>query len=104
MPSVSQAIRQDKLQMLAETGLEVQTLPSITELIDGRALQDQIRPVSPDELLGREAVDLASPEVAGTYTGKTVMITGAGGSIGSELTRQVIAAGPKRLVLFEQGR
>jgi len=103
MPSVSPAVRRDKLQMLAGSGLEVQTLPSITELIDGRALTEQIRPVSADELLGREAVDLAAPEVAAAYTGKTVMITGAGGSIGSELSRQVIAAQPKRLVLYDHG-
>ncbi|WP_112320875.1 polysaccharide biosynthesis protein [Oceanibium sediminis] len=103
MPSIPGAIRRQKLRVLAETGLSVQTLPSITELLDGRALSEQVRPVSPDELLGREAVDLSSPEVAAAYTGKTVMISGAGGSIGSELTRQVIAARPARLILYEQG-
>ncbi|MEM8787011.1 MAG: nucleoside-diphosphate sugar epimerase/dehydratase [Pseudomonadota bacterium] len=102
MPSMRPVDRQDMLRELQGAGVEVLTLPSFVELLDGRDLTEQIRPVSTDELLGRAAVDLSSAEVAGAYAGKTVMITGAGGSIGSELVRQILAAKPGRLVLYEQ--
>ncbi|NNU79075.1 polysaccharide biosynthesis protein [Halovulum dunhuangense] len=103
MPSLSATERRRKLRALAETGIEVQALPPIIELLDGRSLRDQIRPVSPDELLGREAVDLASPEVTAAYAGRTILVSGAGGSIGSELARQILAARPARLILYELG-
>ena len=102
MPSVSPAVRRRMLASLGDSGVEVQTLPSFAELLDGRDLSEQIRPVSPDELLGREAVDLKSEEVSAAYTGKVIMVTGAGGSIGSELVRQILETRPARLVLFEQ--
>lgn len=103
MPSVRPSERREKLAVLRAAGVEVLTLPPIVDLLGGAELREQIRPVSPDELLGREAVDLASPEVAGAYTGKTVMISGAGGSIGSELTRQILTANPAKVVLFDNG-
>ncbi|MSU90655.1 NAD-dependent epimerase/dehydratase family protein [Rhodobacteraceae bacterium 2CG4] len=102
MPSVRPVDRREKLRMLSNLGLEVLTLPSFNELLDGRHLAEQIRPVSPDELLGRAAVNLRGPEVTGAYAGRTVMISGAGGSIGSELTRQLLVAQPARVVLYEQ--
>lgn len=102
MPSVRPVDRREKLRMLSNLGVEVLTLPSFNELLDGRQLTEQIRPVSPDELLGRAAVNLRGPEVTGAYTGRTVMISGAGGSIGSELTRQLLVAQPARVVLYEQ--
>ncbi|MEM9811600.1 MAG: nucleoside-diphosphate sugar epimerase/dehydratase [Pseudomonadota bacterium] len=101
MPSASPQKRRRIVERLKAQSVDVQTLPSFEEMLDGRALSDQLRPVSADDLLGRDRVDLASPEVASAYTGKTVMITGAGGSIGSELCRQVLVARPARLVLFE---
>lgn len=103
MPSIRPVDRREKLNALKAKGLEVQTLPSFVELLDGRNLTEQIRPVSPDELLGRAAVDLKSPEVSAAYAGKCILITGAGGSIGSELCRQVLNTGPARVVLYEQG-
>ncbi len=102
MPSVRPVDRREKLRMLSSLGVEVLTLPSFNELLDGRQLAEQIRPVSPDELLGRAAVNLRGPEVTGAYTGRTVMISGAGGSIGSELTRQLLVAQPTRVVLYDQ--
>ncbi len=101
MPSAPMAARRRVLDRLKPFDLDVQTLPSFEEMLDGRALSDQLRPVSPDALLGRDSVDLASPAVSAAYTGRTVMITGAGGSIGSELCRQVLATRPARLVLYE---
>ncbi len=102
MPSVRPVDRREKLEALAAAGVEVLTLPSFDQLLDGRVLTEQVRPVSTDELLGRAAVDLTSDTVTSAYAGKVVMISGAGGSIGSELARQVVLAGPRRIVLFEQ--
>ncbi len=102
MPSASRRERRLIAEKVAALGIEVQTLPSFMEMLDGRALADQIRPVTPGELLGRDAVDLSGPEVRGAYAGRSVMVTGAGGSIGAELCRQLVEAGSARLVLFEQ--
>ena len=102
MPSLNPRDRQRIMTMLRGLSVEVMTLPSFAELLAGRSLFDQIRPVTPDDLLGREAVDLTSPTVTAAYAGKTIMLTGAGGSIGSELCRQILAARPSRLVLYEQ--
>ena len=63
---------------------------------------DPFRPVSPDELLGREKVELDTPEIARAYAGRVIMVTGAGGSIGSELCRQLLECRPAHIILFEQ--
>ena len=63
---------------------------------------DALRPVSPDELLGREKVELDTPEIARAYAGRVIMVTGAGGSIGSELCRQLLECQPAHIILFEQ--
>ncbi len=103
MPTTTRRRRAEIVESLQPLGVEVMAVPSFLDMMDGRTLTDQIQPVTPDALLGRNAVDLAIPEVAQAYRGKTVMVTGAGGSIGSELVRQVVRAGPGRLVLYEQG-
>ncbi|MBK6534583.1 MAG: polysaccharide biosynthesis protein [Deltaproteobacteria bacterium] len=71
-------------------------------LIDGKVTINQIRPVKIEDLLGREPVTLDTEEISRCLNGAVVMITGAGGSIGSELCRQVCNFGPARLVLVEQ--
>lgn len=101
IPSLTGVLRRELLKKLADTGCEVQTLPAYDQLLDGQNILDKIRPVSAEDLLGREAVDLDLPEVALAYAGKTVMITGAGGSIGSELCRQLLLCKIKKLVLFD---
>ncbi|MEO1550156.1 MAG: nucleoside-diphosphate sugar epimerase/dehydratase [Pseudomonadota bacterium] len=101
MPTASRVERAESVKRMEGLGLEVMALPSFLDLIDGRALSDQIRPVTADELLGRDAVDLTSAEVSNAYAGQAVMITGAGGSIGSELVRQIAGIGPAKIVLFE---
>mgnify|MGYP000324285403 CR=1 FL=1 len=83
--------------------VEVQVLPSYVDLMSGKGLADSLRTVAPDQLLGRDKVDLDTPEIAKTYAGRVVMVTGAGGSIGSELCRQLLNCNPARIVLFEQG-
>ncbi|SFH05751.1 NDP-sugar epimerase, includes UDP-GlcNAc-inverting 4,6-dehydratase FlaA1 and capsular polysaccharide biosynthesis protein EpsC [Palleronia marisminoris] len=82
-------------------GCEVQTLPSFAELIERGSVEQALRPVRPDDLLCRDKVDLDVPAVTRTYAGRTVMVTGAGGSIGSELCRQLVDCRPARIVLFE---
>lgn len=101
IPSLSRIRRRQLIAELSGLGAEVQVLPSFIELMDGPALEDQLRTVDPDDLLGREAVDLDIPDVAKAYAGRSVMVTGAGGSIGSELCRQLVSCGPARVVLFE---
>lgn len=100
MPSLSVAKRDALLARLTDLPCEVQVLPSYVDLISGKS--SELRTVSPDELLGRDKVDLHIPEIAKTYAGRTVMVTGAGGSIGSELCRQLMECRPARVVLFEQ--
>ncbi len=102
MPSITPGERRRILKQLEHLAVEVLTLPSFETMLDGRALQDQLRPVSVDDLLGRDTVDLSSEEVSAAYTGKTIMISGAGGSIGSELCRQLLETNPARIVLYEQ--
>ncbi len=101
IPSITPARRQAIIRKLAHLPFEVQTLPSYVEMIGGHNLVESLRPVSPDDLLGREKVDLDELQVSDTYTRKAVFISGAGGSIGAELCRQVLKFSPARLVLFE---
>jgi FlaA1/EpsC-like NDP-sugar epimerase len=99
MPSATGPQRKRALELAAQTGLPVLTVPSANELQDGRA--DRVRDIEPEDLLGREPVVLDEAGIAETLAGKTVLITGAGGSIGSELCRQVARYKPARLVLYE---
>ncbi|MBB5514562.1 FlaA1/EpsC-like NDP-sugar epimerase [Rubricella aquisinus] len=103
MPSASTARQKELIAALAQHGPEVQVLPSYVNIMNGETGGEALRTVSPDELLGRDKVDLDIPEIAKTYAGRVVMVTGAGGSIGSELCRQLINCKPARIVLFEQG-
>ena len=105
MPSISRARQEAILQRLTKLPCEVQILPSYVDLIAGKTAgtpETALRTVTPDELLGRDKVDLDIPDVAKTYAGRTVMVTGAGGSIGSELCRQLTGCAPAHIVLFER--
>ncbi|HSB25147.1 MAG TPA: nucleoside-diphosphate sugar epimerase/dehydratase, partial [Burkholderiaceae bacterium] len=101
MPSLRGARRRTVLELAATTGLPVVTVPSVDELRDGNQRIDLLRDIEPEDLLGREPVQLDEAGIADTLRGKTVLITGAGGSIGSELCRQVAHYRPARLVLYE---
>ncbi len=83
--------------------VETRILPGLFELIDGRVSVSQLRQVSLDDLLGREAVQLDTASIAGYVEGKTVLITGAGGSIGSELCRQIMSFQPAQMLLLGRG-
>jgi FlaA1/EpsC-like NDP-sugar epimerase len=101
MPAATRAQRRRALDLAAGTGLPVLTVPSADELRTGRTRVERLRDIEPDDLLGREPVVLDEAGIAQTLRGKTVLITGAGGSIGSELCRQVARFAPARLVLYE---
>jgi len=101
MPSATPAQRRRALELAAATGLPVLTVPSAAELADPRLRNPRVRDIEAEDLLGREPVQLDEAGIGATLSGKTVLITGAGGSIGSELCRQVARFQPARLVLYE---
>ena len=101
MPAATRAQRRRALELAAGTGLPVLTVPSADELRTGQTRVERLRDIEPEDLLGRESVVLDEAGIAQTLLGKTVLITGAGGSIGSELCRQVARFKPARLVLYE---
>ena len=100
-PSLTQSERAKLNKQLAALDCDLQSVPSLEELLLGKSSIDTLKPVSPDDLLGRDKVDLDLPGVAEVYSGKTVLVTGAGGSIGSELCRQLMDCGPSKVILFE---
>ena len=102
--AIPSASRQEKLQILNychNTSCTLRTLPGICQLANGEVRIEQIREVDIEDLLGRETVKIDLDEVAAYITGKTVLVTGGGGSIGSELCRQAAAQRPKRLIIFD---
>ena len=101
LPSARGADRRRALELAAPAGLPVLTVPSAAELHSGRAAIERVRDIEPDDLLGREPVQLDEAGIAELISGKCVLVTGAGGSIGSELCRQLALYGPARLVLVE---
>ncbi len=101
MPGATASQRQRAIKMAGVSGLPVLTVPSASELQDGSARIERVRGIEPEDLLGREPVQLDEAGIAQLISGKTVLVTGAGGSIGSELCRQVARYGPARLVLYE---
>ena len=102
MPAATRAQRRRALDLAAATGLPVLTVPSADELRTGQSRVERLRDIEPEDLLGREPVVLDEAGIAHTLQGKTVLVTGAGGSIGSELCRQLARFRPARLVLYEQ--
>jgi FlaA1/EpsC-like NDP-sugar epimerase len=104
IPSASGELRRRIVEVASEAGVPVKTLPGLHELIAGdEALTRQIRPVQVEDLLGREPVETDVAAISSYLEGKTVLVTGAGGSIGSELCRQIARAEPARIVMVEQG-
>ena len=101
MPAATPAQRRQALALAASTGLPVLTVPSAAELRDGAGRVERLRDVEADDLLGREAVQLDDAGISAAVQGRTVLVTGAGGSIGSELCRQIARWQPLRLVLLE---
>jgi FlaA1/EpsC-like NDP-sugar epimerase len=104
IPSASGEVRERIVEVARGEKIPVKTLPGLPELIAGDYnLARQIRPVEVEDLLGREPVEVDIDSIAGYLTGEVVLVTGAGGSIGSELCRQIARVGPTRLVLVDNG-
>jgi FlaA1/EpsC-like NDP-sugar epimerase len=104
IPSASGEQRARIVELARAQNVPVKTLPGLNELITGdRDLAIQIRPVQVEDLLGREPVEVDLEAIHSYLAGKTVLVTGAGGSIGSELCRQIARAEPQRIVLVDQG-
>ena len=101
MPAASAAQRKRALAIAAGFGRPVLTVPSAAELREGRGRVERLRDIEPEDLLGREPVLLDEAGVGPVVQGRTVLVTGAGGSIGSELCRQLARLAPARLVLVE---
>jgi FlaA1/EpsC-like NDP-sugar epimerase len=103
IPSASGDIRQKVVERARDARVPVKTLPGLYELISGdHNLAAQIRPVQVEDILGREPVDVDFAAISEYLRGETVLVSGAGGSIGSELCRQVARAGASRLILVDQ--
>jgi len=103
MPSSSHQQRKRAIQLCNTAKVKALTVPSFDDLMSGKVAVSQLRAIELDDLLGRDPVVLDDAGLHGLLTGQVVMVTGAGGSIGSELCRQIARFAPARLVLFEQG-
>lgn len=101
IPSASRARRKQVLDLLAPLPVEIQTVPDMADIVSGKAKIDELTDVPIEDLLGRDAVAPQQSLMEANIKDKVVMVTGAGGSIGSELCRQILKQQPKKLVLFE---
>ena len=102
MPSAPAKRVRDVLKLIREAGLSCRTVPSMDQLATGRVSVSNLRPVEIHDLLGRDPVEIKGEAVREEIEGRTVMVTGAGGSIGSELCRQILSFAPANLVLVER--
>jgi FlaA1/EpsC-like NDP-sugar epimerase len=102
MPAASVAERRRATEAIGAAGLAAMTVPALDDLLTGRVAISAIRKVELEDLLGRERIELDEAGLSGLLQGKTVLVTGAGGSIGSELCRQISRFGPRQLVFLEQ--
>ena len=101
IPSCSAKTRKEILDICSTTGCEVQLLPGIYQMVNGDVSVSKLRRVDPQDLLGRDPIQVNLEEIFEYIHGKVVLVTGGGGSIGSELCRQIAGAGPKQLIIFE---
>jgi len=101
MPSLSQPKQAQIARRLQSLGLDVQALPSFAQLIGEETLVDKLTPMAPQNFLGRDSRAVPLGDAFSAYAGRVVLVSGAGGSIGSELCRQVLNCRPEKLILFE---
>ena len=101
IPSADGKSRKEILNICKETGCKLQTVPGIYQLENGNVSVSQLRKVDVADLLGREQIKVNNEEIFSALKDRIVLVTGGGGSIGSELCRQIAKAGPKQLIIFE---
>lgn len=102
LPSISRSKQREIIRGLKDLPCKIQVLPSFGEMIEGKSLFEDVGPVLPEDLLERSEVELNLPDVTNMYKGKTILVAGAGGSIGSELCRQILKYSPNRIVLLDR--
>ncbi|MBO7519154.1 MAG: polysaccharide biosynthesis protein, partial [Clostridia bacterium] len=101
IPSASAKNKRDILSICNETGCEIKSLPGMYQLINGDVTTSRLKPVSIEDLLGRDPINIQNENTFSYIKGKVVLVTGGGGSIGSELCRQIAAHHPKQLIVFD---
>lgn len=101
MPSASAKDKRDILNICKETHCELKSLPGIYQLANGEVLLSKMKSVAIEDLLGRDQIKVVMAEIFNQLKGKTILVTGGGGSIGSELCRQIAAHEPKQLIIFD---
>jgi FlaA1/EpsC-like NDP-sugar epimerase len=101
IPTATAKERKEILEICKETRCELKSLPGVFQLANGQVTLKQMRDVKVEELLGREPIKVNMDEIFRFIMGKTILVTGGGGSIGSELCRQIAAHSPRRLIIFD---
>ncbi|WP_243122852.1 nucleoside-diphosphate sugar epimerase/dehydratase [Haloimpatiens lingqiaonensis] len=101
IPSIDENDKKEILDICKETGCKIQIIPSVHEVIDGKTSLNQIRDVDIEDLLGRKPIQLDMEGISDYIKGKCILVTGGGGSIGSELCRQISKFNPKTLIIFD---
>ena len=101
IPSADANSKREILNICKESGCEIKDLPGVAEVINGKARISDMKDVAVEDLLGREPIKVDMEQIFSQIRGKTILITGGGGSIGSELCRQVAAHEPKQLIIFD---
>ncbi len=101
IPSASQAKIKELLEICKETGCHIRILPGMYQIIRGEVSVSQLREVEIEDLLGREPITVNTDEILNYVQDKTILVTGGGGSIGSELSRQIASHAPKRLIILD---
>ncbi|MBU8911495.1 MAG: polysaccharide biosynthesis protein, partial [Desulfobacterales bacterium] len=102
LPTVSAKRMREIIKICKDSGIKFKTVPGMGELINGKVSVNAIRKVEYRDLLGRQPIDLDTEKIGGYLSGRIVFVTGAGGSIGTELCRQICRFSPKKIVLFER--
>jgi FlaA1/EpsC-like NDP-sugar epimerase len=101
IPSATGSLKKEIAFRAKEIAIPCKTLPSLYEVIDGKVYLYQVRDIDIDDILGREPINIQTPAVISEIKDKVILITGAGGSIGSEICRQVIRFGPEKIILVD---
>ena len=99
----AQSEQERLIRYCVDSGVKILIAPPIDEVIDGKLMKQSIREIKIEDLLGREEIRISMDEIKSNFSGKTVMVTGAAGSIGSELCRQLATFGVKELILYDNG-